>query len=92
MDRFRHKSCRLGGGLEALNSRRIRMGAHVDDRNRRGGLNVSRGVNAVHSPLQMDVHQYEMWVGGEGTLNRLTATNGMGDNLIPKAVELPGHG
>jgi hypothetical protein len=51
MDRFRHKSRRLGGGLEALDGRRIRMGAHVHDRDRRGGLNVPRGVNAVHGSL-----------------------------------------
>jgi hypothetical protein len=51
MDRFRHKSCRLGGGLQALDDRRIRMGAHVHDRDRRGGLNVPPGVNAVHAPL-----------------------------------------
>jgi hypothetical protein len=30
MNRFWHKPCRLGGGLEALNRRRIRIGAHVE--------------------------------------------------------------
>jgi hypothetical protein len=51
MDRFRHKPCRLGGGLEALDGRRIRIGAHVHKRDRRDGLNVPRGVNAIHAPL-----------------------------------------
>jgi hypothetical protein len=51
MDRFRHKSCGLGGGLEALDGCRIRVGTHVHDRDRRDGLNVPRGVNAVHGPL-----------------------------------------
>jgi hypothetical protein len=51
MDRFRHKSRCLDGGLEALDGRRIRMATHVHDRDRRGVLNVPRGVNAVHGPL-----------------------------------------
>jgi hypothetical protein len=77
MDRFRHKSCRLGGGLEALDGRRIRMGAHIGNGDRRRGLNVSCGVNAVHRPVQMDVHQHDMRVEGEGMLNGLRAATGL---------------
>jgi hypothetical protein len=91
MDRFRDKSCRLGGGLEALDGRRIRMGAHVDDRDRRGGLDVPRGVHAVHVPLQMDVHEHDIRVMGEGVLNRLRATAGYSHDLILEAAEPPGH-
>ena len=92
MDRFRHQPRRLGGGLEALDSRRIRLGAHVDDRNGRSGLNVSCGVNAVHSPVQMDIHEHDLRAEREGMLNGLRATTSQGDDLIPEAAELPGHG
>ena len=91
MDWFRHEPCGLGGGLEALDGRRIDLGTHVDDRNRRRRLNVSCGVNAVHGPMQMDVHEYDMRAEGEGMCNRLRATPGQGDDLIPEAAELPGH-
>ena len=91
MDWFRHKSCRLGGGLEALDGRRIRMGAHVDNGDRRRGLNVSCGVNAVHRPVQMDVHEHDMGVEGEGLLNGLRAATGLSDDLIPKAAERCGQ-
>jgi hypothetical protein len=91
MDRFRHKPCRLGGGLEALEGRRIRLGAHVDDGDRRRGLNVSCGVNAVHRPAQMDVHQHDMGVEGEGLLNGLRAATGLSHDLIPQAAEPRGQ-
>jgi hypothetical protein len=91
MDWFRHKSCRLGGGLEALDGRRIRLGAHVDHGDRRHGLNVSCGVNTVHRPVQMDVHEHDMGVEGEGMLNGLRAATGLSDDLIPKAAELFGQ-
>ena len=87
MDRFRHKSCGLGDGLEALDGRRIRLGAHVDHGNRRGGLDVPCGVNAVHGPLQMDVHEHDLGAVPEGVLNRLRATTSQGDDLIPEAAE-----
>ena len=87
MDRFRHKSCRLGGGLEALDGRRIRLGAHVDDRDRRRGLNVSCGVNAVHRPVHMDVHEHDMGVEGEDMLDGFRAATGLSDDLLPKAAE-----
>lgn len=91
MERFRHKTYGLRG-LNALVGRRIRMRAHVDDRDRRGGLNVPRGVDAVYSPLQIDVHEHDMGVMREGMLNRLRAITSQGDHLIPEAAELPGHG
>jgi hypothetical protein len=56
MDRFRDKPCGLGG-LDPLAGRGIDIGAHVDHRDGRGGLDVPRGVDAVHGPLQMDVHE-----------------------------------
>jgi hypothetical protein len=87
LHRFRHKSCRLSGGLEALDGRRIRLGAHLDDRDRRGGLKVSCGVNAGHRPVQMDVHEHDMRAVREGMLTGLRAATGLSDDLIPKAVE-----
>ena len=87
MDRFRHKLCRLGRGLKARDGRRIRLGTHVHDRNRRGGLNVSRGVDAVHGSLQMDIHEHDIWVTGEGVLNRLQAAIGHSHDLIAEAAE-----
>ena len=91
MDRFRHKSCCLGGGLEALDGRRIRMGAHTGNGDRRRGLNVSCGANAVHRPVHMDVHEHGMGVEGEDTLNGLRAATGLSDDLIPEAAELFGQ-
>jgi hypothetical protein len=91
MDRFRYKSRRLGGGLDALDSCCIRMGGHVDDRDRGRGLNGSRGVDAVHGPVQMDVHEHDMRVEGEGACNRLRAITRQGDDLIREAAALPGH-
>jgi hypothetical protein len=91
MDRFRHKSRRLGRGLEALNGRCICMGAHIDDRDRRSGLNVPRGVNAIHRPVQMDVHKHDVRAKGEGMFNRLRTIIGLGNDLIPEATELPSH-
>jgi hypothetical protein len=76
MDRFRHKPCGLGGGLEVLEGHRIRVGAHVDDRDRRGGLNVPRRLNVVHSSLQMDVHEHYVRMASAGVFNHLRATVG----------------
>ena len=82
MEWFRHTSCRLGRGLEALESRRIRIGAHGDHGDRRRGLNVSCGVHAVHRPAHMDVHEHDMGVEGEGLLNGLRTATGLSDDLI----------
>jgi hypothetical protein len=89
VDGFRHKPGGLGG-LDPLDSGRIHIGAHVDDGDRRRGLNVPRGVNAVHRPLQPDVHEHDLRVTGEGVFNRLRATAGQRHDLIPEVAELPG--
>jgi hypothetical protein len=89
VDGFRHKPGRLGG-LDPLASGRIGIGTHVDDGDRRRGLNVPRGVNAVHRPLQLDVHEHDLRVTGEDVFNRLRATSGQRHDLIPEAAELPG--
>ena len=68
-------------GLEALDSRRIRMCTHVDDRHRRCGLNVPRRINAVHGPLPMDVHEYRVWAAGEGVFNCPRAASGQSHDL-----------
>jgi hypothetical protein len=89
VDGFRHKPGGLSG-LDPLNSGRIRIGTHVDDGDRRRGLNVPRGVNAVHRPLQLDVHEHDLRVTGEGVFNRLRATAGQRHDLIPEVSEMPG--
>jgi hypothetical protein len=89
MDRFRDKPRGLDG-LDPLDGRRVRIGAHKDDGNRLGSLNVPRGVNAVHRPLQPDVHEHDLRVTGEGVFNRLRATAGQRHDLIPEVAELPG--
>jgi hypothetical protein len=88
MDRFRHKPCGLSG-LDPLEGCRVDIGAHVDYRDGRGGLDVPCGVYAVHGPLQMDIHEHGIRVMSEGLLNRLRSTAGHGHDLIPKAAELP---
>ena len=50
MDRFRDKPCGVGGP-DALEGRAIDIGAHGDHRDRRGGLDVPRGVNAIYGPV-----------------------------------------
>ena len=90
MDWFRHQPCRRRGGLDVGDGRCVRMGTHVDDRNRRGDLDAARGLNAVHGPLQPDVHEHEIRAVGEGVRNRLRASPGQGDDLIAEAAELPG--
>ena len=77
--------------MDALEGRRVRLGAHIDHWDGRGGLNVLRGVNAVHRPVQMDVHEHDMGVEGEGMLNGLRAATGLSDDPIPKAAELFGQ-
>jgi hypothetical protein len=90
MDRFRHHHRRLGHGLNAPYGSCVRMGTHVDGKNRRGGLDAARGLNAVYGSLQLDVHEYEIRAVGEGVGDRLRTTPGPGDDLIAEAVELPG--
>ena len=51
VDRLRHQSRRPGGGVEALHGRRVGVGAHIDDGDRRGGLDLPRSVDTVHGPL-----------------------------------------
>jgi hypothetical protein len=90
VDGFRHKPGGLGG-LDLRDSEHTRIGTHVNDGDRRGGLNVPRGVNAVHRPLQPDIHEHDLRVTGEAVFNRLRATAGPRHDLIPKPAELPGH-
>ena len=90
MDGFGDKSCGLGG-LDPLAGCRIDSRAHVDHRDGRGGLDVPRGVDAVHGPVQVDVHEHDIGVTGEGVLDRLRSTAGHGHNLIAEAAEPPGH-
>jgi hypothetical protein len=39
----------------------------------------------------MDVHEHHVRAAGEGVFNRLRATMGLSDDLIPKAAELFGQ-
>jgi hypothetical protein len=66
----------------------VRMRGHVDDRNRSRSLNVPCGVNAVHSPLQMNVHEHGLRAKGEGVLDRLRANTREGDDLISEAADM----
>jgi hypothetical protein len=91
VDKFRHKPSRLGG-LDPLDGGRVRSSAHKDDGNRRRSLNVPRGIDAVHRPFQLDVHEYDLRVTGEGMFYRLRAAAGQRYDLIPELVELPSQG
>ena len=79
------------GGWDPLEGRGIDMGAHVDHRDGRGGLDVPRGIDAVHGSLQMDVREQDSRGPGEGVLDRLRATAGHSHDLIAEAAEPPGH-
>jgi hypothetical protein len=89
VDGFRHKTRELGG-LDARDRGRIRVCTHEDNGDRRRGLNVPRGVNAVHGPVQLDVHEHDLRVMGESVCNRLRAIVGRRHDRIPEAAELPG--
>jgi hypothetical protein len=89
MARFLDKSCGVGGP-DSFDGRAIDIGAHVDHRDRRGGLDVPRDVNAIHGPVQLDVHEHDIRVMGEGLLNRLRATVRQGHDLIPEPAEPAG--
>ncbi len=52
---------------------------------------MPRGVHAIHHPLQMDIHEHDIWVMGEGLFDRLRASFGPGHDLIAEAAELLGH-
>ena len=53
------------GGWDPLAGCRIDIRAHVDHRDGRGGLAVPRGVDAVHGPVQVDVHAHDIGVTGD---------------------------
>ena len=51
---------------------------------------MPRGDNAIHGPVQLDIHEHDIRVMGEGLLNRLQATVRQRHDLIPEPAEPPG--